>query len=225
MRKAELTSTLEGVPRHPEPRPELEQYRTPAPIAAELLWLMRDVGDLPARGAPTPARLLDLGCGTGMFAIGGALLGAHVLGVDVDEESIDLARGAAEATGTAPSITWEAADLRSWHPDPGAFDVAVMNPPFGAQKGNRHGDRLFYERAMEALWPGGACWFLAPPRGERFLHAFLAERGCRVQKVGQWDYPLEAQFAFHEKEARVIQVGGYRFTTPPRTPPTTPAGA
>src|ERR1041385_6588360 len=37
MRKAELERALEAIPRHPSPRPEWEQYRTPPAIAADLL--------------------------------------------------------------------------------------------------------------------------------------------------------------------------------------------
>ncbi len=187
----------------------MEQYRTPAPIAAELLW------EAQLEGAIAGKHVLDLGCGTGIFAIGAALLGAkRVVGVDIDPASLDLAASAATAGSLRVSdrITWTPADLQDWIPDSGSFDTVLMNPPFGAQRSNRRGDRLFYERAATAIagQPNGSIWFLAQPSGERFLRAFLGELGLRLERVALWDYPLEAQFHFHERGVATIPVGGYR---------------
>src|SRR5690349_10623903 len=83
VRKAELERALERIPRHPSPHPELEQYRTPPAIAAALLLGAH------ADGAIVGKRVLDLGCGTGTFAIGAALLGARLAtGVEVDSHAV-----------------------------------------------------------------------------------------------------------------------------------------
>ncbi len=211
VRRRDLEQLLEAIPRHNDPQPELEQYRTPAPVAADLLWEAHQDGAIKGR------RVLDLGCGTGIFAIGAALLGADsVLAVEVDAASIDLARAAAAAgtvaRHTRDRIEWIEADLADWHPEPGSADTVLMNPPFGAQKANRRADRVFYERAAEAIQgsPNGSIWFLAQPSGERFLRSFLRELGLGLERVAVWDYPLEATMAHHEREVRTIPVGGYR---------------
>ena len=78
---------LENVPQHPNPKVGLEQYSTPATIAADLVWNAYGLGDI------RDMNVLDLGCGTGIFAIASSLMGARSsLGVDIDDESIALAK-------------------------------------------------------------------------------------------------------------------------------------
>jgi putative methylase len=206
VRRKDLEDRLAQVPRHPAPRPELEQYRTPDAVAAGLL-LHAD-----ADGAIQGRRVLDLGCGTGLFAIGAALLGARLAtGVDVDPASIALAQQAAGHAGVADRTWFIAAELRDWHPEPATFDTVVMNPPFGAQAAGRHADRLFLQRAAEAVKPGGGTvWFLAQERTERFLSAFATELGGALERVAVWDYPLEATMKHHQEQVRLVRVGGYR---------------
>ncbi len=205
MRKADLERALEAVPKRPDPSPDLEQYRTPAGIAADLLWAAH------AEGAIADKRVLDLGSGTGTFAIGAALLGARLAtGVELDPESLRLAHAAADSAFVAQRTWFVAANLANWHAEAGAFDTVVMNPPFGAQAGNRHGDRLFLERAVEAVKPAGTVWFLALERTERFLASWARDAGGRLERVAAWDYPLEATMPFHSKDVQAVRVGGYR---------------
>lgn len=66
-----------------------------------------------------PESVLDAGCGTGRVAIELARHGIDVVGVDLDESMLDVARRA------APGLRWVAADLASV--DLGrAFDVVVL---------------------------------------------------------------------------------------------------
>ena len=86
-KKKHLEMILEKVPNHPNPKVGLEQYSTPATIAADLLWNAYGLGDIDNMS------VLDLGCGTGIFAIASSLMGAsYSLGVDIDDESIALAK-------------------------------------------------------------------------------------------------------------------------------------
>ena len=107
--------------------------------------------------------------------------------------------------------TWfVCADVADWRSEPDHVDTVVMNPPFGAQKGNRHADRVFYARAAEAVQPFGTVWFLAQERTEGYLAAMAQELGAKVDKVAAWDYPLEATMAHHRAEVQAVRVGGYR---------------
>ncbi len=196
VKRRELERALQAVPDFPDPDAATEQYMTPAPVAADLLWAAWTDGCIEGR------RVLDLGCGTGIFALGASLLGAaQVTGVDGDQAAIDIARA------SVPDGTFVTARLEDWSPT--AHDTVIMNPPFGAQK--RHADRIFYERAAQAVASAddASVWFLAQTRTERFLAAYAKELGFGIERVADWDYPLPARFAFHEKVAATIHVGGY----------------
>jgi ribosomal protein L11 methyltransferase len=57
-----------------------------------------------ARHARPGARLLDVGCGSGILALAGAKLGMEVWGIDTDPDSVRAARAAATLTGLAARI-------------------------------------------------------------------------------------------------------------------------
>ncbi|MHA0286196.1 class I SAM-dependent methyltransferase [Mycobacterium sp. C3-094] len=80
------------------------------------------VVDAAGRRVPLPrARVVDLACGTGSAARAAAALGAHVTGIDVTGELIDL------AAQRAPDITWTVADAADTGLPAASFDVAVSN--------------------------------------------------------------------------------------------------
>lgn len=202
--RSTLVHALEAVPPHPAPRADLEQYRTPPEVAAELILGAWDAGDIQEK------TVLDLGCGTGMLSVAAALCGAkEILAVDLDRPSLGVAQQALDRIhydGVAETME---VDLREWHPG-FHWDTVVMNPPFGAQRGNRNADRIFYQRAAEAIGGDGAIWFLSQTRSESFLAPYLAQMELTVEKQFDWKYPLPAQYHFHAETARVIHVGGYR---------------
>ena len=91
MRLRQSEIALQGLAGFPSPRPALEQYPTPAPLAARLLFLASGHGDIEHRA------VLDLGSGTGVLACGAALLGAsEVTGVETDPGAIAVAQANAE---------------------------------------------------------------------------------------------------------------------------------
>ena len=69
-KKKQLEMAIQSIPPHPNPKVELEQYSTPAIIAADLLWNAYSLGDI------ENSEIIDLGCGTGILSIGSLLLGA-----------------------------------------------------------------------------------------------------------------------------------------------------
>jgi putative methylase len=140
MKLRHLEMALERLEGFSAPSVQLEQYRTPAPLGARLLYHACMRGDIRGRS------VCDLGCGTGVLAIGAALLEARrVAGIDIDPGAVDAAKRNAERLGL--SIAFSIADVRSASDTAGGpFDTVVMNPPFGAQK--RHADRPFIDAAL-----------------------------------------------------------------------------
>lgn len=191
MRKNELERALQSIPPHRNPRPSLEQYCTPAPIAADVLWTAMAFGDIEGR------RVVDLGCGTGVFAIGAALMGAaSVKGVDIDSQAVADATEAASRmgidaefmTGDVKEVQWEA-------------DTVIMNPPFGAQR--RRADRPFLEAAVR-LAPVVYSLHNAPTTP--FLEKMVASLGRRIAFQKSYKFQIPHLFEFHEKKKKDIDV-------------------
>lgn len=201
MRQRELEIRLEAVPAHPRPLPNLEQYRTPPKIAADLLYRAAARGDIMDR------RVVDFGCGTGMFAIGAALLGAEsAVGIDVDATAIEAAIAAAKSLGVEVGFT--VGDVRE---SESRADTVVMNPPFGAQFGARHLDTAFLEAAVRAA---PVIYSLHATETARFLERWAGRAGRDAELLARYEFPLPAQFEFHTKAVHHVPVSLYRFEGP-----------
>jgi rRNA N6-adenosine-methyltransferase METTL5 len=138
MKLKELESRLELVEEFPEPKLHYEQYITTPHLASQVLnRINQNYDDI--RGKT----VLDLGIGTGMLAIGCALLEAdHVYGIDIDTDALHTCQsniGHLELGGTIDLIN---ADCRYLSEIAGdkmplfkevLFDTVVMNPPFGTK--------------------------------------------------------------------------------------------
>ncbi|HJK53532.1 MAG TPA: 50S ribosomal protein L11 methyltransferase, partial [Methanocorpusculum sp.] len=90
MKLRQLEMQLQKVRGFSHPSAEAEQYMTPAPLAARMLFHAAMNGDI------VGIRVCDLGCGTGMLSIAAALLGADVIAVDFDPGALAVARENAE---------------------------------------------------------------------------------------------------------------------------------
>ncbi len=122
--------------------------------------------------------VLDVGTGTGILAIGAALLGAsHVIGVDIDEWSLDNGIENAERNNVRGSIDIRIGSLETV-PERN-FDVILANII-------RNTILELIDTMLEALAPKGVLLLsglLATDRGA--IEQALTERGCRVLTVLQ----------------------------------------
>ena len=82
---------------------------------------------LEALAAHSPARVLDVGCGTGTFAVAlkRALLGAQVAGVDADEAALRIAANKCEREGV--EVELRQCDARSLPFEAQSFDAAAAS--------------------------------------------------------------------------------------------------
>ena len=191
MKKRDLEIALERVPPFPDPDPSLEQYRTPATIAADILFRAYSEGDVKG------LKILDLGCGTGMFSYGAWLLSAgSVTGYDVSESALRAAEGFAAYAGA--DITYRKSDIM----DVGEqADTVFMNPPFGCQR--RNADRSFLDKAMEL----SECVYsihMAETLG--FVREYAEKRGRRVAYDKTYKYEIPHTFSFHSKEKQTVDI-------------------
>jgi putative methylase len=195
MRLNELERRLETVKGFSSPSSRLEQYQTPASLAARLLFHAAMNGDIEGK------RIGDLGCGTGILSIGAALLGAReVVGIDADENAIALAHENAGRFGVEIRfLTGNAEDPDTLH-RMDSCDTVVMNPPFGAQKA--HADRPFIDVALQ-LAPVTYGIFNAGSR--QFIESYIAGRG-RVKEIIGGALSIRRMFTFHTHQIKEIAV-------------------
>jgi putative methylase len=195
MKLKHLEMTLQRLSGFSRPQAALEQYQTPAPLAARLLYHALMKGDIAGK------QVCDLGCGTGMLAAGAALLGAAgVIGVDIDGRALAVAAENADLLGT--DITFLAADVREGgcRERIGTADTVIMNPPFGAQKA--HADRPFIDCAL-AISPVTYSIFNAG--SIPFVEAYTAQRAEITEKIGG-AFPIKRTFTFHTRDVQEIEV-------------------
>ena len=111
-------------------------------VDAQVDWLHRDVLE------GSSARILDLGCGPGLYCAALGKLGHRCVGIDFSPASIEFARA------QDPSTQYRLADLRSADFATG-FDLALLlYGEFNAFAPNEASDIL--NRARDAVFPGGS---------------------------------------------------------------------
>ncbi|MHC1625887.1 MAG: METTL5 family protein [Methanoculleaceae archaeon] len=196
MRLRHLEMLLESVGGYKRPDINREQYMTPPPLAARLLYHAKMRGDITGR------RVCDPGCGTGMLACGAALLGAAVVvGIDIDPAAIDQARSNAAALGV--DVEFIVADIRTFRPEV-HFDTVVMNPPFGSQQA--HADRPFIDFSLRhsdiiyGIFNAGTL---------DFLNAYIGGRGHMDEVIGA-RLTIPRIYPHHRKGVQEIPVEIHR---------------
>ncbi len=192
MRRKHLEMLLEQLSGFRSPKPEKEQYSTPATVAAELLHFAFMKGDI-------KDTVYDLGCGSGILAIGAKLLGAEkVIGFDDDRDALEIARANAERLGAdVEFVCSRITDIC------GKAHAVVMNPPFGAQvKGS---DRPFLRKALEL---SSVVYSIHNAGSAEFIKKFISP--SIITEYRLTDFPIKRTFRFHTKERQVIKVELYR---------------
>jgi putative methylase len=199
-KKKQLEMALQGIPPHKSPKVELEQYSTPAFIAADVLWNALSYGDV------TDLKVVDLGCGTGIFTIGAALLGAsESVGVDIDEDAISIAKKQS-LTRALDSTRFVVADISEFQE---TADTVIQNPPFGAQKANRKvADRIFLKKALEIA---PVVYSFHMKETQDFIVDLAKTSNAQVSHIFTYSFPIPKIYDFHVKEKLDVDVLVFRF--------------
>ena len=208
IRKTELERFLSKIKPHPSPKADLEQYTTPEPAAAEMLYIAAYAND-----DIIGKSVLDLGCGTGRLALGAAFLGARfVVGVDIDKTAIKNAAESSRQLDFEATVQWIAGDIGTVR---GKFDTVLENPPFGVQK--LTADRSFLEKALEigyrvysfhnhpshdshlAKQLGASKGNFVRVAPSPFIKRFVENHGGSVKAVYAMLMTIPRMFSFHTK--------------------------
>ena len=195
MKLKQLEMTLQKAAGYAKPRPSLEQYMTPAPLAARLLYHALMKGDIEGQN------VCDLGSGTGVLAIGAALLGAEsVKGVEKDLNAVVVAQENAALLGA--DVEFITADIldKTLPEKIGPCDTVIMNPPFGAQK--IHADRPFIDLALTAA---PVVYSIFNAGSTPFVKAYIRKRAEVAEQVGS-AFAIRRTFAFHTRDVLEFEV-------------------
>jgi len=200
--KTRLETELGAVSDFEAPKRDLEQYRTPASVAAHLISLADLQGDIAGE------TVVDLGSGTGMLALGAALRSpARVVGIELDEEAIELARQN-EGSLDAQNVDWVKGEATRLPLD--LTDTTVVaNPPFGAHEDNRHADREFLEVISERA---SVSYTIHNEGSKEFLEAFVMDNGGEITHAYRVNFHVPKQFRHHDAESHEIKAELYRVT-------------
>lgn len=202
--KRALATRLAALAGFDDPDVELEQYPTSPELAANLVHLADLTGDL-------DGEVVDLGTGTGMLALAAATRSPdRVLALDIDRHALDTAHKN-EATITPDTgVNWIQADAT--RPPLSTTDATVvMNPPFGAQHGNRGADRAF----LDAARTFAVVSYSIHNAGSRaFVEAYADDHDGTVTHAFAAELPIEGQFEFHTSDRTELPVEVYRIEWP-----------
>ncbi|SHH59861.1 METTL5 family protein [Halobaculum gomorrense] len=204
-------SALEGelavVAGFADPTASLEQYPTPADVAAHVVHL----ADL--RGDVAGGTVVDMGAGTGMFALGAALRGAaRVVGVELDGGALAVARENERRVAARTEVHWVRADATR---PPLARDrlsvdgpvTVIMNPPFGAQTGNEHADRAFLETVADLA---DVSYSVHNAGSREFVKSFVAGAGGEVTDAFAATLTLDRTFDHQTSESADVNAEVFR---------------
>jgi len=191
VKKKELEMILQRIPPLKSPKPSLEQYQTPASIAADILFLAYDdVHD---------KVVIDLGCGTGIFSIGCSLLGAKkVIGIDIDERAIEIARKKADEMNV--DVNFMVGDINKAKMK---GNTVIMNPPFGAQYDNKKADSLFIKKALEIA---SVIYTIHLKKTMPFIYSLISSLQGKITYSKDYIFPIKKTFPFHEKKVEKFEV-------------------
>ncbi|MEW5759517.1 MAG: METTL5 family protein [Candidatus Thermoplasmatota archaeon] len=183
--KKNLEIFLETIPKYESPKIKLEQYPTPPSIASDILFTAHLLEDIKNK------RVVDLGCGTGIFSVGAKILGAkEVIGVDIDETSLLLAKKFAKNSNL--KIRYVKSDVLNFNEK---CDTVFQNPPFGCRK--RHADILFLKKAMEL---GKIIYTIHLSKTRKYIENFILNNNGRITHEKNYNLPIKHTFSFHRKE-------------------------
>ncbi|MFB6158839.1 MAG: METTL5 family protein [Candidatus Nanohalobium sp.] len=204
--KNQLRQILSQVADFEDPRIKLEQYITPPALAADLIYTAYMQGDIEDK------KVVDLGTGTGILAIGAAKVGGEVTAVEKDQDALELAEKNAEEAGA--KINFVEKDVEEFCGKVGTegssasrnsgelrpFDTVVMNPPFSV-----HSDTglSFWERAVEV---SDAVYGISPRGARDSIKSLVRSSNHKLEGVQEYDIVLPASYGFHTEEGRETPV-------------------
>ncbi len=157
------------------------------PLGPAAFWQLnrnqaeRAYADLAAAITPA-ARVVELYCGVGAISFALAATGAHVLGIERDSASVDIATKAAKAAGLAERLQFLCADATNLDASLLAdADAIIVDPP---RKGL--GERGTAQ--LIAAWPSAIAYLSCNPESLARDLAALVAAGYSIESIQLYDF-------------------------------------
>ncbi|KAK3003414.1 hypothetical protein RJ639_018679 [Escallonia herrerae] len=226
MKLKQLESLLGTLQQFSNPKLELEQYPTGPHIASRMLYTAEN-----SFGDVSDKVVADFGCGCGTLGLAAGLLGAeHVIGLDVDSESLEIAsinaddlelemdfvqcdirnlvqRGKA-TTSIYKVLVSMPSELGTLHVGQ-IVDTVVMNPPFGTRK--KGADLDFLSMALKVASQAVYSLHKTTTRDHVKRTALRDYNASSAEVLCELRYDLPQLYKFHKKKEVNIAVDLWRF--------------
>ena len=200
MKQKDLEMILQKVPTYERPNPYIEQYMTPANIAADIIFTAFQFDDIKDK------KIVDLGCGTGIFSFGAKIAEAkEVVGVDIDKDCIKIAKDYAEKINE--DVKFIVKDVKEVD---NRCDTVITNPPFGAQKSNRWADRAFIEKGFEIA---KVIYSLHLTKTIPFIEKLVSSLNGGITYKKTYLFPIKHTYFFHKKKRENVEITLLRIIT------------
>ena len=198
--KKDLELELSKLKGFDNPRWELEQYATPASIAAEWIWQMALNREVAGK------IILDAACGPGILGIGLLIMGAkEIYFLDKDQQALSVCEENYQTTHQ----NFEIGKAHFMHNDISLFDhevdIVVQNPPFGTN--NKHLDKKFIEVAFRSA---PVIYSMHKWSTKQFVEAICKDHNYVITHCYRHDFPIKATFKHHTKPVQSVDVGLWR---------------
>ncbi|KAK2970958.1 hypothetical protein RJ640_027439 [Escallonia rubra] len=226
MKLKQLESLLGTLQQFSNPKLELEQYPTGPHIASRMLYTAEN-----SFGDVSDKVVADFGCGCGTLGLAAGLLGAeHVIGLDVDSESLEIAsinaddlelemdfvqcdirnliqRGNA-TTSLYTQLVSMSSELGTLHVGQ-IVDTVVMNPPFGTRR--KGADLDFLSMALKVASQAVYSLHKTTTRDHVKRTALRDYNASSAEVLCELRYDLPQLYKFHKKKEVDIAVDLWRF--------------
>ncbi len=202
VKRKDLEIFLQYLKTIPNLQIKYEQYPTSSRVAANLLWNAGIEND-----DIYEKNILDLGCGSGILALGAAYLGAkNIFGIDIDPNSITVAKNNCKERDFEEICNWICGDVRELKIK--KIDTTIMNPPFGMRKESITRDRDFL---ITALQYSKVIYSINPhsEKTRQFFRKFCKEHSAEVVDILTMDFEILKQYDFHKKSQHIIKIDLY----------------
>lgn len=183
-----------------DPSWKLEQYETPAYIAADWIWNMA------LRGEVAGKVILDAGCGPGVLGLGLLLLGAKkVYFLDKDSKALQICQENYNKIFEEYEIgacEFVLSDISLFDQE---VDIVVQNPPFGTKE--EHADKAFLEKAFLV---SNIIYSMHKYSTRSFVEAICKDYNFEITHLWRYDFKIKATYKFHEKPVKSVDVALWR---------------